>query len=81
MLITSNQPVGEWEQVFGDAVAATAILDRLVASQPGDHDSGRQLPAARQAPQRPSAEGRCPHHNHIGELINPGGQFQMSSGG
>ena len=30
MLITSNRPVGEWGQVFGDAVAATAILDRLL---------------------------------------------------
>ena len=28
------------------------------APQPGHHDPGRQLPAARQAPQRPSAEGR-----------------------
>ena len=28
MLITSNGPVGEWGQVFDDAVAATAILDR-----------------------------------------------------
>jgi hypothetical protein len=30
MLITSNRPVGESGQVFGDAVAATAILDRLL---------------------------------------------------
>jgi DNA replication protein DnaC len=30
MLITSNRPVGEWGQVFGDALAATAILDRLL---------------------------------------------------
>lgn len=30
MLITSNGPVGEWGQVFGDAVATTAILDRLL---------------------------------------------------
>ncbi|MDR4127290.1 IS21-like element helper ATPase IstB [Yanghanlia caeni] len=30
ILITSNRPVGEWGQVFGDAVAATAILDRLL---------------------------------------------------
>ena len=30
VLITSNRPVGEWGQVFGDAVAATAILDRLL---------------------------------------------------
>lgn len=30
LLATSNRPVGEWGQVFGDAVAATAILDRLL---------------------------------------------------
>ena len=30
MLITSNRSVGEWGAVFGDAVAATAILDRLL---------------------------------------------------
>ena len=30
MLITSNRSVGEWGTVFGDAVVATAILDRLV---------------------------------------------------
>ena len=28
MLITSNRSVGEWGEVFGDAVVATAILDR-----------------------------------------------------
>ena len=30
---------------------------------------------------RPSAEGRCPHPDHAAELINPGGQLSMSSGG
>ena len=30
MLITSNRSVGEWGEVFGDAVVATAILDRLL---------------------------------------------------
>jgi DNA replication protein DnaC len=29
MLITSNRSIGEWGTVFGDAVVATAILDRL----------------------------------------------------
>ena len=29
LLITSNRSVGEWGTVFGDAVVATAILDRL----------------------------------------------------
>jgi DNA replication protein DnaC len=30
ILITSNRSVGEWGAVFGDAVVATAILDRLL---------------------------------------------------
>lgn len=30
ILITSNRSVGEWGQVFGDPVVATAILDRLL---------------------------------------------------
>jgi DNA replication protein DnaC len=30
MLLTSNQPVGNWGAVFGDSVLATAILDRLL---------------------------------------------------
>jgi len=30
MLITSNRAIGEWGGVFGDAVVATAILDRLL---------------------------------------------------
>jgi DNA replication protein DnaC len=34
LLITSNRSVGEWGSVFGDAVVATAILDRLL-----DHSS------------------------------------------
>jgi DNA replication protein DnaC len=30
MLITSNRSIGEWGTVFGDAVVAAAILDRLL---------------------------------------------------
>jgi DNA replication protein DnaC len=30
LLVTSNRAVGEWGSVFGDPVAATAILDRLL---------------------------------------------------
>lgn len=30
ILITSNRSVGEWGEVFGDAVVATAILDRIL---------------------------------------------------
>ena len=30
LMLTSNQPVGNWGEVFGDVVLATAILDRLL---------------------------------------------------
>ena len=30
MLVTTNQPVTQWGQVFGDEMIATAILDRLL---------------------------------------------------
>ena len=30
LLVTSNRSVGEWGEVFGDAVVATATLDRLL---------------------------------------------------
>lgn len=30
MLITSNRNISEWGTVFGDAVVATAFLDRLL---------------------------------------------------
>ena len=30
MLVTSNRNISEWGTVFGDAIVATAILDRLL---------------------------------------------------
>ncbi len=30
VMLTSNQPVGNWGEVLGDPLAATAILDRLL---------------------------------------------------
>ncbi len=30
IILTSNQPVGNWGEVFGDVVLATAVLDRLL---------------------------------------------------
>ena len=30
LLLTSNQPIGAWGDVFGDPVVATAILDRIL---------------------------------------------------
>ncbi len=30
MVMTSNRRFGEWAEIFGDAVVATALLDRLL---------------------------------------------------
>ena len=30
IIMTSNKSLGDWGQVFGDAILATAILDRLL---------------------------------------------------
>lgn len=50
ILITSNRAVGEWGAVFGDAVVATAILDRLLhhshASRSGATGTGSAKSAA-----------------------------------
>ncbi|PYE80867.1 transposase [Pseudoroseicyclus aestuarii] len=48
--------------------------------QPRHHHPGRELPVAREAPERSFAKGRsgAPHHQHIKQR---GGQFLMSSGG
>ncbi len=43
MLITSNRSVGEWGEVFGDAVVATAILDRLLMDTPRFRGGGDRL--------------------------------------
>ena len=53
MLVTSNRSVGEWGGVFGDAVVATAILDRLLHHSHVHHHPRRQLPAANEAPRWP----------------------------
>jgi DNA replication protein DnaC len=30
MIVTSNKPFSAWREIFGDAVVATAMVDRLV---------------------------------------------------
>jgi DNA replication protein DnaC len=30
MIVTTNKPFGEWGEIFGDDIAATAMIDRLV---------------------------------------------------
>ena len=45
-----------WE--FGDAVVATAFLDRLLHQQPRADDHRRELPAARETPRRRTRRAR-----------------------
>jgi hypothetical protein len=80
-LITSNRTVSEWGVVFGDAIAATAILDRMLHHS---HVITIRGDSYRLRDKRRSGllqKAAAPHPDHVGELINPGGQFQMSSGG
>ena len=56
IMVTSNRSVGKWGEVFGDAVVATAILDRLLHQPRADDHRGelrlREKRRARRA-QRP----------------------------
>lgn len=52
LMITSNQPVGAWGEVFGDTILATAILDRLLHHSHILTIKGREQPPARKMPSR-----------------------------
>ena len=44
VIVTSNKPFGRWGEVFGDAVVASSMIDRLVHhAEVGLHEGG-QLP-------------------------------------
>ena len=80
MLVTSNRSVAEWGGVFGDAVVATAILDRLlhhshVITIRGDSyrlRTKRRAGLVNQASASPATATNC---------SSTGGQNSMSSGG
>ena len=46
IILTSNKGFGEWGEVLGDAVIATAILDRLLHHSHVAQYPGRELPPA-----------------------------------
>ena len=46
-LVTTNRGLPEWGEVFGDAVVAAAILDRLMHNAVVFNIKGRQLADAR----------------------------------
>jgi len=85
MLVTSNRAVGEWGTVFGDAVVATAILDRLLHHSHVVTIRGDSCPAPRKASQRAFAKARCDARNNtcinlkVGQFfMSPQGQIRMS---
>ena len=47
LLMTSNRGFGEWAEIFGDAVVATALLDRLLHHAVVIPIEGDCLPPAR----------------------------------
>ena len=49
IILTSNKGFGEWGELLGDTVIASAVLDRLPASQPRAQHPGRKLPAQGEA--------------------------------
>ena len=53
MIVTSNKPFSAWGEIFGDDMAATAMIDRLIHHAEILCAQGRQLPAARQGPRHP----------------------------
>ena len=58
MIVTSNKPFSAWGEIFGDDMAATAMIDRLIHHAEILSLEGRQLPPTRQRPRRP------PHPPH-----------------
>ena len=56
-MITSNQPVGHWGEVFGDVVVATAILDQLLHHSQVATIKARATACARNARPACSAPG------------------------
>ena len=68
ILITLNRLVSECAEVFGDAVVATAILDRLLHHSHVLNDHRRELPAAREASRRRA--GRIRHVAGEGGVVS-----------
>ena len=49
IILTSNKGFGEWGELLGDSVIASAVLDRLAAPQPHPQRARRELPPQREA--------------------------------
>ena len=53
MIVTCNKPFSAWGEIFGDDMAATAMIDRLIHHSEILSPQRRQLPATRQRPRHP----------------------------
>ena len=60
MIVTSNKPFSAWGEIFGDDMAATAMIDRLIHHAEILSPQRRQLPATRQRPRSPPRTPRRP---------------------
>ena len=81
ILITSNRSVGEWGSRFWRRGCGDGDFGSPASSFDGDHHPRRQLPAARKAPFRPSAEGRTSTRTRGKRKAVRGGQIFNSSKG
>ena len=61
MILTSNKSIGEWGELTGDPVLATAVLDRLLhhCHVINIRDSREQLSPQRQNQNRNLFDARC----------------------
>ena len=69
MIVTTNKPFSEWGEIFGDDMAATAMIDRLIHHSEILSPQGRQLPATRQGPRHP--DRRQTHRNRLTDTPRP----------
>ena len=60
MIVTSNKPFSAWGEIFGDDMAATAMIDRLIHHAEILVAQRRQLPPPRQRPRRPHRHASPP---------------------
>jgi len=74
LIATSNKPFGQWGEVFGDDVAATAIIDRLV------HHAEVIALKGDSYRFKDRDQGRAPAHTTIETDYQPTSRGQLSTG-
>jgi DNA replication protein DnaC len=77
ILLTSNQSLGAWGEVFGDTVLASAILDRLLHHATTVHIRATPIASRKSGVPGYSAPSRIPNTRSN----TRGGEFQMSGPG